>query len=305
MSLKAFYFHEIQIYYTVNCLSFLPQKVFSAVKKTNTDVLSELRLRSGFPIFGLFNGKKLYLTENGTSFNPKKALICEQRILSETMENATERSLYAFNDRLKQGFITTKSGVRIGVAGDCVFDDGKIITIKNVSSLNIRVPHEIKNCSAKIYDKLFLQEVFNTLIVSPPSKGKTTILKDLARKFNRYTDCSIMIIDERGEFGEVSGENIDLIKYSDKNYALKYAIRSMSPQIVITDELQTQNDWHSAEIAATSGIKIIASCHGKNADDLQKKDYFTENVFERYVFLDAEKSAGSVKEILDKDFHPL
>lgn len=305
MCKKTFYFCKSKIYYTVNCLSFLPQKVFSAVKKTNTDVLSELRLRLGFPIFGLYRGKKTYLSENGATLDYKKALVCEREILSETMENATERSLYAFNDKIKQGYITTKSGVRIGVAGDCVFDDGKIITIKNVSSLNIRVPHEIKNCSAKIFDKLFLKETFNTLIVSPPSKGKTTILKDLARKFNDKTDCSIMIIDERGEFGDVSGENIDLIKFSDKNYALKYAIRSMSPQIVITDELQTQDDWRSAEIAATSGIKIIASCHGKNAEDLQKKDYFTESVFERYVFLDAEKSAGSVKEILDENFNSL
>lgn len=289
----------------MDCLSFLPDKIFDAIKCKNTEGLSELRFRLCFPVFGIFNGKKYYITENGVSVDRNKALICSQEIISEIIENATERSLYAFNDRLKQGFITTKSGVRIGVAGDCVFENGKIITIKKISSLNIRVPHEIKNCSSKIFNNLFLKYIFNTLIVSPPAKGKTTILKDLARKFNVYTDYSILIIDERGEFSNITGENIDSIKYSDKNYALNYAIRSMSPHIVITDELQTKDDWKSAEDAASCGIKIIASCHGKNKDDLQKKDFFKNNVFERYVFLDSDKSAGIVKEILDKDFNPI
>ncbi len=286
-------------------LDFLPTAISDAVKNTDTDKLSELRFRTDCPIFGIYNGKKVYLKSGGGTLDRSKALICSRAVISEIMENATERSLYAFNDRLKQGFITTKNGVRIGVAGDCVFDNGKIITIKNVSSLNVRIPHEIKNCSAKIFNKLFLKEVFNTLIISPPSKGKTTILKDLARKFNEYSDKSILIIDERGEFGEIFGENIDLIRYSDKNYALSYAIRSMAPQIVITDELQSEEDWKSAEQASAGGIKIIASCHGKDVFDLKKKDFFKPSIFERYVVLDADKTAGNVKGIFDKDFNPL
>lgn len=290
---------------TVIDLSFLSLNIKKSLVGADTDTLTELRLRIDYPVFGLFNGKKLYLSESGVTINKKNALVCSKEMITETIENVTEKSLYAFNDRLKQGFITSKNGVRIGVAGDCVFDNGKIITIKNISSLNIRIPHEIKNCSSEIFNKLFLKEMFNTLIVSPPAKGKTTILKDLARKFNEHVDCSVLIIDERGEFGQISGENIDIIKYSDKNYALNYAIRSMSPQIVITDELQSQDDWKSAEQAATGGIKIIASCHGKNSEDLQNKEFFIKNVFDRYVFLDAEKSAGTLKAICDRDFNPL
>ena len=286
-------------------LDFLPDKVIAALKETETDGLSELRFRLEYPIFGLFNGKKYYLTERGVTLIKNDAIICSHEIMRETLENATERSLYAFNDRLKQGFITTKGGIRIGVAGDCVVENGKIITIKKISSLNIRVPHEIRDCSAKIFNKLFLREISNTLIVSPPAKGKTTILKDLARKFNAYADCAVLIVDERGEFGEITGENIDIIKFSDKNYALNYAIRSMSPQIVITDELQTKDDWKSVKNAAASGIKIIASCHGKDCADLRKKDFFDPEIFERYVFLDEKKPAGYVKEILDKDFNSL
>lgn len=286
-------------------LDFLPTAISDMLKKTDVDKLSELRFRTDYPIFGIYDGKKIYLSDDGGTLDKTRALTCNRAFITEIIENATERSLYAFNDRLKQGFITTKNGVRIGVAGECVFDNGNIITIKNISSLNIRVPHEIKNCSAKIFNKLFLKEVFNTLIISPPAKGKTTILKDLARKFNEYTNYSILIIDERGEFGEISGENIDTIRYSDKNYALSYAIRSMSPQIIITDELQTKDDWKSAEQSSAGGLKIIASCHGKDVYDLKKKDFFNACIFERYVVLDADKNAGSVKGIFDKDFNPI
>ena len=284
-------------------LDFLPSKILGALKKTDLDALSELRLRMGFPIFGIFNGKKAYLAPSGATLDKTSAFMCGQEDISETVNSATERSLYAFNDRLKQGFITTRDGVRIGVAGECVFDNDKISTIKKISSLNVRVPHEIKNCSASIYHKIYSGTVYNTLIISPPAKGKTTLLKDLARKFNDNTDYSILIIDERGEFNRIAGENIDVIKYSNKIYALNYAIRSMSPQIVITDELQSKDDWKSAEQATNSGIKIIASCHGKNISDLKSKDFFNKTVFERYVVIDDKKPAGSIKGIFDKDFN--
>lgn len=283
-------------------LSFLPQKICAALKKTDFDSLSELRLRTGYKIFGIFNGKKNYITENGTSLNKTEAFTCSETDIKEIVNNVTERSLYAFNDRLKQGFLTTKDGVRIGICGDCVFEKNNILTIKKFSSLNVRIPHEIKNCSEKIYNKLFLKEVFNTLIISPPSKGKTTILKDLARKFNDYTDFSVLIIDERGEFYGVTGENIDVMKYSDKDYALSCGVRSMSPDIVITDELQTENDWKSAEHASTDGIKIIASCHGRSIEDIKNKEFFNNKVFERYVLLDAVKPSGTLKGIYDMDF---
>ena len=286
-------------------LNFLPIKFSIAIRNSDIELLSELRFRTGFPVLGVLNGKKVYFNDKGISFYDKNALQCGQDDITEIINNVTERSLYAFNDRLKQGFITTKDGVRIGVAGECVFDNGKILTIKKITSLNIRIPHEIKNCSAKIYDKLFTNEISNTLIVSPPSKGKTTILKDLARNLNERTHYSILIIDERGEFVSVTGENIDVIKFSDKFYALNYAIRSMSPQILITDELQTKDDWKSVENAVTCGVKVVASCHGKDVYDLQKKDFFKSDVFEKYVVLDAEKSAGTISGIFDKSFNEL
>lgn len=286
-------------------LSFLPNRMQNSLKKIDLTDCSELRLRTGFAAFVIKKGQKVYVNESGLTLNSSEAFVCSDSDVKETILNLTERSLYAFNDKLKLGFLTTKDGVRVGVCGECVFDSGKILTIKKFTSLNIRIPHEIKNCSGKIFDKLFKNEIFNTLIISPPAKGKTTILKDLARKINEKSNNSILIIDERGEFGSVSGENIDIIRYSDKVYALNLGIRSMSPNIVITDELQTENDWKSVEFAATDGVKVIASCHGKSINDVKSKPYFNKSVFERYVILDAYKPAGTVKEILDMDFNAI
>ena len=284
-------------------LSFLPQTILSALEGESLDGVSELRLRAGYPIFALINGKKVYLKENGTTVDKSKAIRCTENDLTETILNITEKSLYAFNDRLKQGFLTTKDGVRVGLCGECVSDNGNIITIKKFTSLNVRIPHEIKGCSTYIFNKILSKNIYNTLIISPPAKGKTTILKDLARKINDFTDKSILIIDERGEFSSIVGENIDAIRYSDKVYALNLGVRSMSPQVVITDELQTENDWKCVEYAATDGVKIIASCHGKSIEDVKNKPFFNGKVFERYVVLDAAKSAGTVKEIFDMDFN--
>ena len=286
-------------------LNFLPQRIQNALRDVDLGDFSEIRLRTGFAVFAIKNGQKMYFKENGLTLNRFEAMTCYDSDVKETILNLTERSLYAFNEKLKQGFLTTKDGVRVGICGECVFDNDKIITIKKFSSLNIRIPHEIKNCSQKIYDNVFSKQIFNTLIISPPSKGKTTILKDLARKINENTDKSILIIDERGEFGNVVGENIDCIKYSDKVYALNIGIRSMSPNIVITDELQTENDWKSVEHAATDGVKVIASCHGKSINDLKNKPYFNKNVFERYIVLDSDKPAGTVNEIVDMDFNAI
>ena len=283
-------------------LSFLPQKIQDSLKAVDLSDCSEIRLRANYPVFLLKKGKKLYLKDGGTTLDKLKAITCTYSDLSETVLNITERSLYAFNDKLKKGFLTTKDGVRIGLCGECVFDNGNIVTIKKFTSLNVRIPHEIKDCSLEIYRKIFSNGIFNTLIISPPAKGKTTILKDLAQKLNDNTDKSILIIDERGEFGGVVGENIDLIRYSDKGFAFNIGVRSMSPNIVITDELRDEKDWHSVENAATDGINIIASCHGRSIEDVKNKPFFSKNVFQRYVVLDDKLSAGTVKVILDKDF---
>jgi len=232
-------------------------------------------------------------------------IIATQDLISYILAVATKQSFYAYNNQIKQGFITTDSGIRIGLCGTAVIDSEKVTTIKNISSLNIRISHSVKGCSAKIIDLIsFNGIVKNTLIISPPFCGKTTILKDLAIKLNRLDKYSILIVDERAEFENIKGINIDKIKYGSKEFAFNYGIRSLSPDLIITDELSTVSDWNCINNAVHSGVKVLASCHGKDINDIKNKNGFL-NVFERYVILKNNGYAGEVDKILDKDFNEI
>ena len=281
--------------------NFLPQNIRQAILNLNIELLYEIRLRDGYPIKINYSNNVCYLSDEGTTSDHNKAIYCSLSDINYIINCATEKSIYAFNDRIKDGFLTVENGVRIGICGECVYSNQKISTIKNFSSLNIRIPHEIYNCSDSIFDYVFSNnKINNTLIVSPPFLGKTTLLKDIAMKLNVLNNYSILIIDERGEFINVKGENIDSVKYCDKYYAFNYAVRSMSPSVIITDELSSANDWKCANEVVSSGIKIIASCHSDNIDNLTKKECFIKNIFDIYVVL-SNRGFGKVNHVFDRD----
>ena len=145
------------------------------------------------------------------------------------------------------------------------------------------------------------KEIMNSLIISPPSFGKTTILKDIIEKYNEKISKPILIIDERGEFADVDGENIDRVVYSNKLYAFTCGIRSMSPSIVFTDEIVTSLDWDCVKSASNCGVKVVASCHGASIEDVVSKPFFCKGIFERYFILESKEYPGILKSVYDKD----
>lgn len=280
-------------------LKFFPKLIVEALSVCNVDKLYEIRLREGFPVIVVLDGQKYYLSQNGVTIFDSQAIIATKIHIDEIIGNVTEFSIYAFNDKIKCGFLTTPEGIRIGLAGECVMNKDKVLTIKNFSSLNIRIPHKISGCSNLLMTYIVQgKKVYNTLIISPPFFGKTTTLKDVSENLNKINLGSILIIDERGEFGEIKGQNIDKISFSDKAYAFDYGVRSLSPNVVITDELGGKKDWESIYNASLSGVNVIASCHGFGVDDIIKKEYFIDGIFDRYVVL-GDKSSNFI--VYDKD----
>lgn len=267
-------------------LSFLPLNIRQALSNLNLEDVYEIRLRKGFAIKILYNGNFLYLVNNGVSKLREQAIICDDYAIDEIINIVTEHSLYAFNEQICKGYLRADNGIRIGLGGECVVDNDKIITIKNFSSLNIRIPHQVKGCAKKIINSIIVDNnVLNTLIISPPLFGKTTILKDVACFLNELNIGTIMIIDERGEFESIKGENIDFIRYLDKCKAFNLGIRALAPRVIITDELLGGEDWKCIDSAVNSGVKIIASCHAKNIKELKLKNGFKDKLFDRYVLL--------------------
>lgn len=277
-------------------LNFLPNHYKEIFNKIDLDKLTEIRMRTGFNVKIIFNNKKILLSN----------LICKKEDVEIVVKNVTENSLYAFNDRIKEGFLTTEEGIRIGLSGECVFDKNEIITIKNINSLNIRIPHNIYGCANIIKPYAINNgQVKNTLIISPPFFGKTTILKDLANELNKINTLSILIVDERGEFSQIKGENIDLLKYCNKSYAFNCGIRSLSPNVIITDELSSSEDWQGIKAVNNSGVKIIASCHGESVFDVVNKQDYINDIFDLYVQLKSQCLPGQISKIYDRKFNVL
>lgn len=288
-------------------LDFLPEKILNIVGK-NYHKLSEVRFRKNFPISVLLDGKRRFISESGFTDKSDFGICCEQADIDYVINRVTEKSLYAFNDEIKNGYVTTKDGIRIGLSGTCVTESGKIVTIKNFTSLNVRLPHKINNCSDTIYDVIFEKNkkfVKSTLIIAPPAGGKTTLLKDLCLKFDCCSHIQILLIDERGEFSDIVGKNIDKLSYSDKQYAFDCGIRSLSPNLVITDELASESDWNCVKIATLSGTTVIASCHGKNIKDVTEKNGFKKNIFERYFVVGCNGNPGKIEKIYDENFNEI
>ena len=236
--------------------------------------------------------------------------------LQSIMQRLSKRSLYTVNDQIIDGYLTYDGGIRVGVCGEVVSIDNNVKTIKNISSLNFRFPHICKNCSLKIFDYLFSNnELNNTLIVSPPGAGKTTYLRDIIYQLStRCNLINIMVVDERQELTAIYNgneivklKNVDVYTNSTKKFAFNNGIRSMKPDVIITDEINIDKDLEDIENALTCGVKIIASIHAKDVNDLRNKKQFKEllakKMFDRFIILSRDNGIGTVDGVFNENLN--
>lgn len=275
--------------------------------------VNEIRLRVNKPIIVNIKGKNFFLSNYGVTADYSSALICDKFLIDEILQNISNNSLYTINDQLIKGFVTVKGGIRIGVAGEVVTNNGEITTISNITSLNIRIPHDVKNCSLNYYNYLVENgQVKNTLIVSPPGAGKTTFLRDFAYQLGkRELGLNILIVDERGEISGCGDLSLDVGEFTDvyvnctKLYAFENGIRSMKPDVIITDEINLADDLIAIENAITSGVKVVASIHASSMEELKQKrsfnDLIKEKMFNRYVLLSNKRGPGTMEGIFNEN----
>ena len=268
--------------------------------------LQEVRLRIGKPLIVIADNIEFVLHKT-----------MEKEDLMEILEYVSNYSLHAFENELKQGFITIEGGHRVGVTGQVLIENGEVKNIKHISSMNIRISHEILNCANVILPYITRnKQICNTLIISPPRCGKTTLLRDLVRQVsdgNRLVKgCTVGVVDERSELGgcylgvpqNQLGIRTDVLDNCPKSKGMLMLIRSMSPQVIAVDELGSTEDIHALEYAMHCGCKMIATVHATSMDEIRSKPLFEQMVkerrFERYVVLGNQHHIGEINGIYDE-----
>jgi len=289
-------------------LGFLPQDWQTYFTDLDYDNLSEIRIRVNQPISVKIFDKNIFL-KNSLS---KTYVIPTIKDIENLVYFVCNKSIYAYVNQLVNGYVPFGDGVRIGVCGEYVYNAEKIVGIKNFSSLNVRIPHQIKNCSDKIKDKL-IDPLKNVLIISKPGCGKTTFLRDLIFQL-KNKNVNTLIIDEREEIAAVNSgksifelnESYDVISNCLKKTAFITGIRSMSPDLVVCDEL-VEDDVVCLNTVVESGVKVFATVHADNLKNAILKLNLNKfsNLFERFVLLSDKKGVGTIEGVYDKDQNKL
>ena len=276
-------------------LKYLPNNIYILITETikqnpQTKIEEnaiEIRLRNNKPIIIKLPNLDIVI----------KYDVTEKDILY-TLERLCENSIYAYKSQICQGFITIKGGHRVGITGSCVIENGKIINIKYISSLNFRIAREIKGCCRKILKEVINKDTINTtLIVSPPGKGKTTMLRDLIRTISNgipeinFRGKTCGVVDERGEISAMYkgiaqndvGIRTDIIENINKAQGMEILIRTMSPEIIACDEIGTKEDVLAIKYAVTSGVKGIFTMHGAEMRDVKANKEINELIENKYI----------------------
>lgn len=309
-------------------LDYLPKHIRAMVRKLPDVTLSsieEIRLRLGKPLSLIGCGVEIFLSNEGKGpVSAEKAYLVSEDDLKCSLQLVCNFSMYSVEEELRNGFVTVSGGHRVGVCGRTVIENGKVKTLKDIGYMNFRIAKQIIGASDKVASYLIRSpdSIYNTLIISPPQCGKTTLLRDLVRRLSSgneahlFNGMKISLVDERSEIAACSmgiprndvGTRTDVLDGCPKAEGIIMMIRSMSPEIVATDEIGRREDADAIIDAVNAGVKVVTTIHGSSIGDFLNKldlNRIQRGIFERYVILSKKDGVGTLEAVLDGGFNTL
>ena len=293
----------------IDILKYMPQNIVNLIKtdiELNYNSLEEIRIRANKPIILKFNNIEKIINYNSTTND-----------ILEIMQYICENSIYSYQEQICNGYINLKGGHRVGITGNVVFKENKVVNINYISSLNFRIAKQIIGVSNVLLPYLLDIEnntIYNTLIISPPGSGKTTILRDFIRQISNgisdinFRGITVGLVDERGEIAAMYkgipqndvGIKTDILDSIPKSVGMKMLIRSMAPNVITADEIGTYEDVEAINYAICCGIKGIFTAHGNSLEDLELNPAINKlihiNIFDRIICLNP-KEKGKISKL--------
>ncbi len=296
------------------------RQMFLRVDGKKLGNIEEIRMRCNQPLIIRQSGYECGLDpKTGITADINRSYHVTREDLLRTIAAISDNSLYAFEDDIRKGFITISGGHRVGLAGQVLMQDMHIKAIKEFSSICIRIAREIKNCASGIMNTIYspADKVYNSLLVSPPRCGKTTLLRDIARLLSsgsrHHKAQNVVIVDERSELAGCYlgipqldvGIRTDVLDSCAKAAGMMIAVRAMSPEVIITDELGRKEDVDAVQECINAGVSIISSIHAGTIEELQNRpimrDVIATKAFKNIILLSRSRGPGTIDKIVRWD----
>ena len=287
-------------------VSFLPETLKKILENLPSDLknsAAEIRLIKNAPLFLVTANGGNFLSESGKVSDYFGGHIVSEALFSETVRKITGFSYYAHEKEIENGVITLKGGHRVSLSGKAEIKNGKPV-LYEISSLSFRISRDIFGASDAFFEKITRPEIKNTVLFSPPGGGKTTALRDIARKLS-LSALTVALIDCRGELSMGKGNfySCDVLENYPKKEGIAHALSSLSPKVIICDEITLSEEVSQIEEGLNSGVKFIVSAHAENYEKAKKRPVAAKllSLFDAAVFLENGKNTGKLKEVVFLD----